>query len=150
VIRAHLPGLPPSVNHCYFQKGKLRTLTSAGRKYKVEAKSYLAQNHQGFLSFFKKNKPYAVVLRLNVNRSSMLWGGWPKTAENRYKAFDVTNYTKIVEDAIVDACGHDDRQHFYVSVFKQAIPDQSEESVDIWAFDLDSEEGPLSEYFDNA
>lgn len=145
MIYAHIPFLPPSTNHAYFQRGRKRVLTKEGKAFKTNVQTHLARHHQGFLSFFNADTPYCVVIRVQFPRDELYFKGWPEKANNRYKALDATNRVKLVEDAICSACKHDDRQHWQVAVLKTAT-EEEQGSLDIWGFNLEQEESPL-EYF---
>lgn len=135
MIHFRLEGIPLSVNHAYFQKGKMRVLTVKGKRYKAEVKTTLAREYPEVLKFFKPDKPYSMILRFTlehtVNTSSK--------AKTRYKRVDVSNRIKLFEDALTDACAHDDSQHFRVLSWKeQAGPDEPEH-VDVWVWSWEDE-----------
>ena len=146
MIYAKIPFLPPSVNHVFFQRGRMRILTKEGKKYHVEVQTHLARECQPFLSFFQKNIPYAIIINLNVHAERLLFKGWPEKSDTRYKAFDASNYIKVLEDAVVKACGHDDRQHITVAIRKSTIANTEEEYVELWAFNLTEELSPIDEF----
>lgn len=144
MIHAHIPFLPPSINHAYFTRGRMRVLTKEGKSFKTNVQTHLARNHQDFLSFFDRNVPYCVIIRVSFPEEALFFKGWPEKASNRYKALDATNRIKLVEDAICAACKHDDRQHWHVAILKTTA--DGEGGTDIWAFNLEEEDSPL-EYF---
>lgn len=143
MIHARLPFFPPSINHAYFQRGKARVLTAAGKKFKVELKAFLAREHQEFLSFFKKDKPYMLIIRLNMDFDKIMFRGWPNKAAQRYKALDASNYVKVLEDALSEACGYDDRQNVAVASIKVPYSAGYESDVELWAISLEDEPDPL-------
>ena len=136
-----LPFLPPSVNHAYFQKGNRRILTAKGRKFKVEVKTYIARQCPEALDFFNQQDPYTVIFNL-VFESVYTKG---KTAQSRYKKIDVSNRVKLLEDALTDACGHDDSQHQIVAAAKSTAENE-EPHVEVWAFNQLKEECPIDEW----
>lgn len=148
MIYMTLPSVPPSVNSMYMTvvkgrgKGRatIRTLTKKGRAYKNEAKAYLAQNFQGELLKFEKNKPYLLFIRFHFVGTHTK--GWPKDAQSRYKKLDVTNYLKAFEDVLSDVTGVDDSHNFVVVAHKV---DDSEPMTEVWAWEMGKEETPFDE-----
>jgi Holliday junction resolvase RusA-like endonuclease len=141
MIHFKLEGLPLSVNHAYFQKGKQRILTKKGRAYKTEVKTTLAQQYPQVLSFFQPDKPYCIIFRFTLKHTT----NTTAKAKTRYKRVDVSNRIKLLEDALTDACGHDDAQHFRVLAWKeQAGPDEPEH-VDVWAWSWEDEPCPFDD-----
>lgn len=143
MIRLELQGLPPSANHAYFNLPKGgRTLSTKGKKYIAETKAHFAQKHAKEMMFFKKHVPYLVFIRFYMEAVENL--GWKTgTAQNRYKAVDVTNRVKLLEDCLKDAAGIDDAQNIRVVLDKQ----QGKERTIIWVFDLENEETPFDHGF---
>jgi len=146
MIHFTLEGLPLSMNHAYFQKGRQRILTTKGKAYKVEVKTTLAQKYPKVLSFFQPDKPYCLVFRFTLKQTV----NTTAKAKTRYKRVDVSNRIKLLEDALTDACGHDDSQHFRVLAWKeQAGPDEPEH-VDVWAWSWEDEPCPFDDILGEA
>jgi len=137
-----LPFLPPSVNHAYFQKGNRRILTAKGKKFKVEVKTHIARNCPHVLDFFNREDPYTIIFSLYFEAVHTVG----KTAKSRYKKIDVSNRVKLLEDALTDACGHDDSQHMIVAACKSTVPAGEEPHVEVWAFNQIEEECPIDEW----
>ena len=141
MIYIAIPGTPPTSNKAYFtiraKRGgttsSVRVLTKEGKRYKSEVKDFLARKGQQVLSFFKQQRPYSLMVRFNMHgltSKTYKEGG----KRNRYKKMDVGNRLKLFEDALVEACGHDDSQHFQVFLWKREIPEDQEPCVELWAW----------------
>ena len=154
MIQLNIPLFPPSVNSAYFTKmsgvkgGRpvpIRVLTNEGKKFKREFKTWVAQNHPEVLKFFSSpSGEYSILLVLYFK--NLYNSGWPKEAKTRHKKIDGTNYIKVAEDALVEACGHDDSQHVTFSVMKAQAAKGVEPSIDIWAWNSEEEDGPLEAF----
>lgn len=139
MIHFSVPGLPLSSNHAYFNRGKIRILTTKGQKYKNETISYLVQTYRRELMMFKSNTRYMFVFKFWCESiENKLWK--PNGKVNRYKKFDGGNLTKLLEDCIAEAGGFDDSQTM-VSTWmkKQGTPERTE----VWAWNLDEESDPF-------
>jgi Holliday junction resolvase RusA-like endonuclease len=137
MIKLDVPFFPPSVNHAYFTKMArpknnpkgppvpIRVVTKEGKAYTREFKTWLAREHQEVLRFFSEpDGDYSILVVLYFKE--LYNAGWPKKAKTRHKKIDGSNYVKVLEDALVDACGHDDSQHVTVTVVKeQAAPGET-------------------------
>ena len=156
------PFFPPSYNNSYFtiivtskggngrgHKVPKQVLTDEGRKFKREFKTWLAKNHHDVLRFFDSSPSgeYEVLTKLYFKK--VYNAGWPIKAATRHTKVDVTNRVKILEDAIVEACGHDDSQHFSFSVTKAAAPSDVEPFFELWAWNTGIEHGPISAFLFN-
>ncbi len=96
------------------------------------------------LSFFEPNRPYCLVVKLymlGLSNTTFRKG----EAANRYKKVDAGNRLKLLEDALTDACGHDDSQHFRVLVWKEEALTKEDVRTEVWAWCWEEEECP----FDN-
>ena len=136
-----LPFFPPSVNHAYFSKGNRKILTSKGKKFKTEVKTFLAQHCPAFLGCLKPETPYTIVF--NLAFEAIHTKG--KTAQSRYKKIDVTNRVKLLEDALTAAGGYDDCQHMTVVASKDTAVGE-DPFVEIWVFNQLDEECPIDEW----
>lgn len=152
MIHFHLSGLPPSLNHAYYtmvqRKGgkniPLRVLTTEGKKYKIAIKTELASKHQDVLGFFKPDRPYCLVVKFFMkDLSTKTWA--EGKAQSRYKKVDVSNRLKLFEDALTDACGHDDSQHFRILCWKEDAPPGTDEVTEVWAWCWEDEVCPFDE-----
>lgn len=129
-----VPSVPLSVNHAYSKKrGGGRVLTKAGKKYKIETKTYIARNYPGALRAFKPDQQYVMLIEFTFKgRNTLLCSGWPDKAKSRHKSFDVTNRTKLFEDAFSEAVGVDDKNNFFVGVGKNWHRDYEATLVWVW------------------
>jgi hypothetical protein len=141
MIRITLPELPPSSNHAYFDRpGGGRSLSTEGRRYKIATSTYLQRRYRDEMMFFRKNVPYFILALMYF--SEVENKGYPKKAENRYKKLDGSNRVKLLEDALKDAGGVDDSQNLYFFLAKkQGVP----ERVELWIWNLETEETPFDE-----
>lgn len=142
MIRIVLPGIPPSTNNAYFSKGARRILTTKGRAYLLETKTTILRQYPQALSFFKKNKPYLVYFRFDLPQ--IYNAGYPTKTDSRYKALDVSNRVKLLEDALKDVAGIDDSQNICVVTHKRPGP---EERTEILIWSVEEEETPLDGLF---
>lgn len=116
------PKLPVSVNNLYFTRGRMRTLTTAARGYKREfvAKRGGLPAHE--LMQFEIDTDGAYVLEMwfylppemLYNKSFGKRKGTP-----RYKKLDVSNFIKLLEDAISELLGLEDRNNLSVLAHKR-------------------------------
>jgi Holliday junction resolvase RusA-like endonuclease len=140
VIHIIIAGLPISTNHAYFQRGKKRILTTAGRRYKTETTTLLQTDFRQQMMFFKKNLRYQLFFRFHIEGiQNKLWSN-ATSKVNRYKKFDGGNLCKLFEDCLADAGGIDDSQTMR-SIWekKEGTPERTE----IWAWCLDEEHDPF-------
>lgn len=157
-VYAKLPFIPPSVNHAYFTtiqrpKGKkagksvpIRVLTAKGKKFKTEVKTHMARHHQDFMAYVKPNVPYTLIVCFNLGKDELFNSTWPEKTGERYKKYDASNRLKLMEDAICEACGHDDRQHWNVVASKGPKAAEDEPNTEIWLFDLEKESCPVDNW----
>lgn len=143
MIKVDIPFFPPTANKAYFTRGKMRALSSEGKKFKNEVKNFLGTRHPEVLQFFKPNVEYEILLVMKYEHGSMYTKGWGKVAGvERHKKRDASNLVKLAEDAIVSAAGHDDKQHRTVSVSKDELPPGQEPYFELWAWS-EGEHGPI-------
>lgn len=146
MIHVSIPFFPISVNHAYFQRGHTRVLTAKGKKYKAEVKNFLGRHHPEFLAFFKPNVEYELLYLMFFEAGELYCKGWPKDPEmSRHKRIDVTNRVKLLEDALTEAAGYDDKQHWSVSVVKAEALVDEKPYVRVWAWN-EEENGPLASF----
>ena len=140
MIRLELPWVPPSSNHAYFNLATGgRTLSTAGKKFKIDTTTHLARVYPKEMLFFKADKPLLVFMRFqfeNVENSGFATG----KAKRRYKTFDGGNRTKLLEDALKDAGGIDDAQTL-TSIW-QKVRGPTEHTT-IWCWSLEEESTPF-------
>jgi hypothetical protein len=145
MIHLAIPGLPPTTNHAYTHilksaghgKAKttipIRTLSTAGKKYKRETSAYLVRTYPTEMRIFKPDTPYGYWVQFHF--PELLNKGWPKEAKSRYKKLDVSNRVKLFEDALFDASGIDDSQVMQGTPEKVAGP----EYTHIWVWNMEEE-----------
>lgn len=142
MIRMDLPLLPPSLNNMYLHIRKdrkiIRVLAPEGKRFKKEATAHLVKHYAFELTQFKRNEPHVLFIRLST--PDLYTKGWPKTAENRYKRFDVSNRIKIIEDVLAELMDVDDSN--FVLVGGEKV-DAKVELTDIWIWNLANEESPF-------
>lgn len=150
MIYLSVPSVPISVNHAYKNirqrvKGKSitkRVLTEEGRAYKTETKTFIARTYPHLLHFFKPNVSYSLIIEFVFHgREELYCATWPEEAENRYKQLDVSNRTKLFEDALAEATGLDDRQNFNITLAKTWHRDYA--ATNLWAWNRDEEGSPI-------
>ena len=143
MIRLVIPGLPPSANHAYFNLPRGgRTLSTAGKKYKNETKTYLAQMYHRDMKKFVPNAPYLVYMRFYFAVLQNGTWGKPKGAESRYKKTDASNRAKLLEDVIKDVTGVDDSNTMTLILEKRPTRG-TEEKTEVLIWTLEEEESPL-------
>ncbi len=111
MLYLEIPGLPPSSNHAYWTRGKVRGLTAAGKKYKLETKDYLTKKYFRELRDFKPDEPLAVLAQFQGEIHNKYPGRLnPKTKKPTplYKKSDGSNLWKLFADALADVTGVDD------------------------------------------
>lgn len=150
MIYFRCPFFPPSINNVFFTtRGRngvpIRVMTSEGKRYKREFKTWLARHHPEALNFFTApDESFEIAVRLHFQK--IYNAGWPKTAKSRHKKIDASNYFKVLEDALVSACGHDDSQHLRVSIMKNELTEREEAPFfELWAWKED-ELGPIGSF----
>lgn len=154
MIYFRTPGVPLSVNHAYetfvTRKGKrsipVRRLTDAGKKYKMELKTFLLQNHPQVLSYLVADRPYALLVKLTFRGREKLYNKtWDPGNENssvdRYKRLDVSNRIKLFEDALSEATGLDDKHNFFLGAYKSWS--STDEYTEAWVSTLDGKDNPI-------
>lgn len=146
MIGITLPFFPPSTNHAYFTRGHIRKLSTEGKRFKNEVQNYLLKYHPNVLAFFQPNVEYEVLFILFYEADTLYNKGWPKDSKvPRHKKNDATNRIKLLEDAVVSAAGHDDRQHWSVSVTKSEALVGQDPYVEMWVWHED-ENGPIARF----
>lgn len=142
MICLRLSSVPPSSNHAYFNLPRGgRSLSTEGKRYKAETTAQLVRNYPKEMQFFRPNTPYLILVRIHFE--TILNAGYPKKAESRYKKLDVSNRLKLLEDCLKDAGGIDDSQYLQLVLEKCQGP---VEGTTIWAWDLEKEKNPISEF----
>lgn len=142
MIYLSIPGLPPSSNHAYFNRGKYRVLTKVGEKYKNETTAHLAQVYRKELMIFKPQVGFMLLFRF---WSSELYNRnyKPGGKTNRYKKFDGANLLKLLEDCLAKVGGIDDSQTLTSIWQKKHAPTVEEEKTEIWAWNIEEEADPF-------
>ncbi len=142
MIHLVIPGLPPTSNNAYFNRGKYRVLTKVGEKYKNETTAHLAQHYRKELMIFKPNVGFMLIFRF---WSSGLYNKnyKPDGKANRYKKFDGANLLKLLEDCLAKVGGIDDSQTLTSMWQKKLATSEAEEKTEIWAWNLEEEPDPF-------
>jgi Holliday junction resolvase RusA-like endonuclease len=142
MIHLHIPSLPPSTNHAYFNLPRGgRALTNAGKRYKAETAAHLLQQYPAELAEVSTNRPYSVVYLLTV--PTLLNKGFPDKAKNKYKALDVSNRVKLLEDVLAEVTALDDSTNMNVLAGKRLGPT---EATEVWIFGDDDD--PIQRFID--
>jgi Holliday junction resolvase RusA-like endonuclease len=138
MFHAYIPWLPPSANNIYRKgRGGKRFLSEEAKRFKTEVKTHLSRNYGPALKYFVKDEPYSLIVLFVFADEKMLFNkGWPQSAKTRYKKLDVSNRLKLLEDALVDATGCDDAQHWSVLIRKTV---GEEDGLYVWAWNEDSD-----------
>lgn len=139
MIRLELQGLPPSSNHAYFTRGKMRALTKEGLKYKNETIAHLSQNYRKEMKLFRRNVPFMMFFEF-YSPDLLTKKYKPGGSLNKYKKFDGGNLTKLLEDCIATAGAFDDSQTM-TSIWQKKVA--TEERTVIHAWDLEEEGDPF-------
>lgn len=141
MIKLVVPGIPPSSNHAYSQRGRSRFLTKVGKKYKNETTAHLAQEYRKELMLFKPNIGIQLHFRFWTQLQNQNWK--PGGKVNRYKKFDGANLTKLLEDCIAEVGGHDDSQTMTSTWQKKQLIGNDVERTEVWAWSLEEEHDPF-------
>jgi hypothetical protein len=139
MIYLEVPSLPISVNAAYTKKrgSGARILTEEGRAYKKETTNHLVRAYPQELRYFVKNIPYQLLVHLTFSsRDELYCKGYPDQTNSRYKRNDVTNRVKLFEDALCDANGCDDTQHWVVTLVKAV---GKYDCTRVWVWNLEKE-----------
>lgn len=121
-------------------------MSTEGKCFLNEVKNYLLKEHPEFLSQFKPDEEYELLFLLHYEAGALYNSTWLKTkGVTRHKKNDATNRVKILEDAIVSAAGHDDKQHWSVSVTKTEALNGQRPYVEVWVW-KEAESGPISRF----
>ena len=111
-LRLTLP-VPPSTNHLYSNVfGRGRILKAEGRKYKA----YVQQRVPSYRGDLEDNQWLTLSLTFYVPLYNA------KTAKHAKKLFDVSNRVKVLEDAICEGLGIDDRAVIRIELEKVDAP----------------------------
>lgn len=139
MIYLEVPSLPISTNAAYAKKrgSGARIMTEAGKRYKRETTNHLTRQYPTELKYFRKNVPFQLLVHFTFgDHSDLLCEGYPEDTPNRYKRNDVTNRMKLFEDALCDATGCDDTQHWVVTLVKAV---GASDTTRLWVWDLEKE-----------
>src|SRR5210317_796212 len=109
--------MPLSVNKAYVSIGRgRRKLSTEGKIYKRMLVDTLAPH----VTISNANIFSGIPLELHITLyfKSIENKGWPKKTKERYKRVDVSNRVKLLEDALFDSLGLDDKLIFSLRVTK--------------------------------
>jgi len=103
---------PMSLNHAWVNqaRGKGRFLTKEAKRFKVEVRAEVLREHLGSTSSLGRDDNLLMRIHLFGPPELFFSKGWPKAAEHRHKAVDISNRIKVLEDAVFEALGLDDSQ----------------------------------------
>ena len=107
-----LPGLPPSTNQLYSNFRGRRVLSAEGKRYKRNVAMRVAKEFPAAGPWTNRD-PFSLKITLHFDIHTRTKG-----AQNRYKKFDVSNRVKVLEDAVCESFGIDDRQVLHLEVIK--------------------------------
>lgn len=127
-LRFEHDGLPDSVNKLYFSRGGRKILSSSGRCYK---RSFVANNGGCPTVLLLRWKPdpheryvLRIWFRMSAARLYNAKFGKDKRVKSPFKNVDVSNMVKLIEDAISEFVGVDDRRNWVVIC--QKVEDENE------------------------
>ena len=104
--------IPPSVNHAYVSKrGGGRILSRAGKEFKSRIRADILSSYRKELQTFKPDLPYELVITFYLKD---LYIKKQIDGVRRYKKIDVTNRIKLLEDALSEVIGVDDKNFIVV------------------------------------
>lgn len=119
-----IPGLPPTTNHAFIQRGRFRVLAPDARKFKEMVEELVTNLHldppQGRLM---------VAIRLHSSR-------WLLKDGVGIRKMDVANREKLVLDAIFKTLGVDDSNIWLLSLEKVV---DTEEVTEVTILSLDDQ-----------
>ncbi len=112
MIRMKFNYIPPSVNHAYVNKrGGGRIMSREGKEFKARVRADILSNYKKELQTFKAENPYELVITFYLKDMYL-----KKQVDGvrRYKKIDVTNRIKLLEDALSEVIGVDDKNFIIV------------------------------------
>tara|TARA_B100000242_G_scaffold204992_1_gene148684 strand:- start:1353 stop:1850 length:498 start_codon:yes stop_codon:yes gene_type:complete len=139
-LRFSVDELPVSVNELYFKKGKRHVLTPAGRRYKTRFLGNSGNCPIELLMKWRAEPSDRFVLRiwLRMKRDRLINDrfGIDRRIKYQYKTVDASNMIKLVEDAISELTGINDRSNWIVLVQKM---ETENEGVDAMLYQAENE-----------
>lgn len=116
--------LPPTVNHAYATVKGRRILTTVGRVYKRSVIEIIVREIDTITDgFWTQCAPMSLEIELFFPELENK--GWSSgKSKSRYKQIDASNRVKLIEDAVSEALGVDDRHFFDVIVRKRVRDDE--------------------------
>jgi hypothetical protein len=144
-IRFKFEGIPPSVNNIYFTRGRMRSLTKAGKQFK---NSWVSNSGGADIVEFMAFEPdedtaYGLTMVFYLDRSRLFNKSFGKRkGTKRFKKMDVSNLIKLTEDAIAELLGIPDQNNFSVAAHKR-IANGAERVVAVLT-PLDLDDDPLA------
>lgn len=146
-MNAIIPYFPPTSNHAYFTRGRIRALTTVGKRFKNEVKSHLGKFYPEFLAYFKKDVEYEILFIMYFANGALYNKTWPnKPGVPRHKIVDAQNRIKLAEDAVVEAAGYNDAQNFKVAIAKKEAEPEADPYFSVWVWE---DNGPISRFLSN-
>jgi Holliday junction resolvase RusA-like endonuclease len=144
MIFIELEGLPPTSNHAYIDTPHGRVLTKAGKKYKADVVAHIVKYHAVQTKELAKEATIGCFVAYGM--PNLLTAGWPKKAKHRYTKQDLTNFPKLLQDAIVEASAIDDSQICFDYKYKYQSQ-KAETKVWIWNEDHEPTGARLVHHF---
>jgi hypothetical protein len=132
VLAGVVPGTPPSSNRLYSRgSGGKRFLTKEGRAFKIRTIDMLRK--QWMLSEpLSDKKPYWLVLRFYLSAVLTKTYGQKGGADSPFKRIDTSGFVKIIEDAIAETTGVDDRNNMRLTLMKYQEPGDVRCEIEFW------------------
>jgi len=115
------PDIPPSENSAYVQVGRMRKLSTPGKKFKRAFNEYAWDVYEtemdGLCEALGSNLWLKVDMELHLPLKDIVYLGWAKKskkgvrgAKEPYRSMDGHNCVKLMADALSDAMKVDDRR----------------------------------------
>jgi len=145
VLAYHYLQPPPSTNKAYYNApGGGRRKTKLAERWQARFSGSMAQARLFSVKKLQDMAAVGAIIHLqitlfllaeevlNINWAVRYVRGKKKgqrKAQSRYKKMDVSNRVKLVEDAVADLIGIDDRANFSVSSLKFIVGDKADRGV---------------------
>lgn len=118
-VKFTLPGLPPSVNHSHFARG---------RKLKPETSKWMKD--MGLMMRGQMHGQDRLDFGADLELRIRLYGNW-STSKGTARRTDLSNRIKILEDTVAKVCGFDDSAVIFIQAAK--VPADAERTeVEVW------------------
>ena len=142
LLMAVLDGCPPSINDAY-RPLTVGTSKKTGRNKNILVKSREAEKwvarakDQLSKQWLLKAATFPRMVPLELTVVVFLWEERflnPNGRKHPFKQIDLSNFVKILEDAIAGALGtgSDDRYNLDMHLYKRPVPEEEDEATQIW------------------